>query len=64
MFYDPIGLLQPTLISLKRLLEEICKQKLSWDELLPDDFSNEFQNVMENISITRNVCCKLIANKT
>ena len=46
MFYDPIGLLQPILINLKRLFQEICKQKLSWDELLPDDFRNEFEKIM------------------
>ena len=38
MFYDPIGLLQPIFINLKRLFQVICKQKLNWDELLPDYF--------------------------
>ena len=46
MFYCPIGLLQPILINLKRLFQEICKQKLSWNELLPDDFRNEFEKIM------------------
>ena len=61
MFHDPIGLLQPILINLKRLFQEICKQKLSWDELLPDDFRNEYEKIMhslqdtEKISIDRNV---------
>ena len=61
MFHDPIGLLQPILINLKRLFQEICKQKLSWDELLPDDFRNEFEKIMlslqdmEKISIDRNI---------
>ena len=60
MFYDLIGLLQPILINLKRLFQEICKQNLSWDELLPDDFKNEFEKIMlslqdmEKISIDRN----------
>ena len=65
MFYDLTGLLQPILINnLKRLFQEICKQKLSWDELLPDDFRNEFKKIMlslqdmEKISITRNVLPK------
>ena len=43
MFYDPIGLLQPILINLKRLFQGICKQKLSCDDLLPDDFRREFE---------------------
>ena len=57
MFYDPIGLLH----NLKRIFQEICKQKLSWDDLLPDDFRNEFEKIMlslqdmEKISFDRNV---------
>ena len=46
MFHDPIGLLQPILINLKRLFQEICKEKLSWDKLLADDFRNEFEKIM------------------
>ena len=44
MFYDTIGFLQPILINLKRLFQEICKQKFSWDELLPDDFKIVWKN--------------------
>ena len=61
MFHDPIGLLQRILINLKRLFQEICKEKLSWDKLLADDFRNEFEKIMlslqdmEKIFITRNV---------
>ena len=61
MFHDPIGLLQLILINLKRLFQEICKEKLSWDELSADDFRNEFEKIMlslqdmEKIFITRNV---------
>ena len=69
MFYDLIGLLQPILINnLKRLFQEICKQKLSWDELLPDDFRNEFKKICFLCKIWRKFpllemfCQKRIAN--
>ena len=61
MFYDPVGLLQPILISLKSLFQEIYKQKLSWDQILPDDFRNEFDKIMlslqdmEKMFIPRNL---------
>ena len=61
MFYDPIDLLQPDLINLKRLFQEICKQKISWEELVRDDFRKQFEKIMlslqdmEKISIARNV---------
>ena len=66
MFYDLIGLLQPIHINLKRLFQEICKQKLSWDELLPDDLRNEFEKIifslqdMEKISIDRNILLQTV----
>ena len=69
MLYDPIGLLQPILINLKRMLQEICKQKLSWDELLPDDFRNEFEKIMfsfqdmEKISIVINTLLQSDRNR-
>ena len=64
MFYDPIGILQPVFLNLKKLFHAIYKQKLNWDELLPDDFRNEFEKLMlslqdmEKIYIARNVLLK------
>ena len=43
-FYDPIGLIRPTiLISLKILLQEVHRLKLSWD----DEFCGEFKEAWE-----------------
>ena len=44
-FCNPIGILQPILINPKRPCQGICKQKLGWDKLLPDDFRNEFEKI-------------------
>ena len=33
-FYDPMGLIQPIIIGLKILMQNICKEKLDWDIML------------------------------
>lgn len=36
--YDPLGICAPFTLKPKLLLQEVCKQKLSWDDSLqPDD---------------------------
>ena len=42
-FYDPIGLIQPILISLKILLQEAHRLKLGWD----DEFCGEIKEAWE-----------------
>ena len=42
--YDPLGILSPYLITAKVLMQELCRLKLSWDELLPDDKLTQWRN--------------------
>ena len=48
-FYDPIGLIQPIIISLKILMQRICKHKLNWDETLPGELSKEWNFVLDSL---------------
>ena len=41
-FYDPIGYIQPIIISLKILFEEICSANVSWDEKLNGTFTSNW----------------------
>ena len=36
-FYDPLGILSPITIKFKILLQRLCRDKLEWDEPLPED---------------------------
>ena len=40
MFYDPTRILQPVIINLKIIFQNICKQKILWDNELPIDIAN------------------------
>ncbi|XP_035660814.1 uncharacterized protein LOC118405422 [Branchiostoma floridae] len=35
-FYDPLGLVAPALLPPKKILQDLCKAKLDWDEEIPD----------------------------
>ncbi len=34
--YDPLGLVIPVMAEAKLLFQEICKEKIEWDEELPE----------------------------
>ena len=34
--FDPLGFLAPVILSAKRILQDLCRRKYSWDEELPD----------------------------
>ena len=36
--YDPLGFIQPIVIRLKILFQEICVAKYSWDDVLTEGF--------------------------
>ena len=35
--FDPLGFAAPVVLSAKILLQEMCRRKLDWDEVIPDD---------------------------
>ena len=47
-FYDPIGLIQPILISVKILMQKICEKKLEWDVIIDDDLRDCWSNILDN----------------
>ena len=35
--YDPLGLVAPIILPVKKLLQDLCKRKLGWDDPINDD---------------------------
>nr|CAI5850157.1 unnamed protein product [Callosobruchus analis] len=61
--FDPLGLLSPSIILVKMLLQRIWSQNLKWDESLPQNiclswisFANEL-HYLNALSISRKVVC-------
>ena len=60
MFYDPTGILQPVIINLKIIFQNVCKQKILWDDELPIDIANDWENInslndIQEIKIPRKI---------
>ena len=35
--FDPLGILVPTILELKLIIQSLCKQKIDWDSEIPTD---------------------------
>ena len=57
--YDPLGFIQPVMVSLKILFQKICISKIGWDAVIRDDLVKEFYDGINEVktwgelSITR-----------
>ena len=48
-FYDPLGLIQPIIISLKILFQDICKIKVAWDTEIPSDLKERWFSLINSL---------------
>ena len=61
-FYDPLGLIQPFIVRLKLLFQELCLIKCGWDDLLNENFKRKYYSIIndmknvEEINIDRCYC--------
>ena len=59
-FFDPIGICQPYIVSLKILFQKICMKEIGWDEAIKDELAKSFYRVlnemekMGKLSVPRN----------
>ena len=57
--YDPLGFLAPLLLVGKRLLQELCKGKVDWDDPIPENVREcwlrwrEELHLLENLAVPR-----------
>lgn len=46
--YDPLGWIQPLVVSAKLIMQEVWKIKIEWDELLPEELVKKWMNCKKN----------------
>ena len=49
-FYDPLGLLAPVTIRFKILFQILCQRKLEWDNPLPEELIQEWNDLVADLS--------------
>ncbi|UYV66799.1 hypothetical protein LAZ67_4002882 [Cordylochernes scorpioides] len=53
--FDPIGWLSPVIIRLKILLQSLWKQKLNWDDPLPDTLCSPWKKIEKELSVLNKI---------
>ena len=48
-FYDPLGFLAPVTIRFKVLFQKLCRDKLDWDESLPEELMGEWSKLVSDL---------------
>ncbi|XP_071100525.1 uncharacterized protein [Haliotis cracherodii] len=49
--YDPMGFVAPVIIKGKILLRELISQKLEWDDMLPEELRQEWENWRDSLRL-------------
>lgn len=47
--FDPLGLLNPTLVIAKLIIKKLWDNKFQWDQCLPTDITNEWENFYQRL---------------
>ena len=55
MFYDPLGVLQPILFSLKVLFQNLCNLKFEWDDSISDEFKSEWGDILSYLGNVKTI---------
>jgi len=53
--FDPLGLIVPVVTLYKLFMQKVWQMKLNWDDQLPKNLINEWQNYMSNLHLLNNL---------
>ena len=48
-FYDPLGIIQPVIVTFKIFMQELCRVGITWDEPLQGDLLERWQLLVESL---------------
>ena len=48
--FDPLGFLNPCLLGIKLLIQDLCRKKLNWDDSLPSDLQKKWKYIQETFN--------------
>ena len=55
MFYDPLGVIPPMVLQTCLLFKNICNKKLAWDDVIPDKFAKEWNNLLKSLGNIKHI---------
>lgn len=48
-FYDPLGILAPVVFTAKRILQDLCRNRLGWDDFIPQAVAQEWMDWLKEL---------------
>ena len=55
MYDDPLGFAAPFILPAKHLLQQLCKEQIGWDEEIPREMSQSWDNWLEGLPQLENI---------
>ena len=49
--YDPLGILSPVVFTAKRIIQDLCRQGLGWDDVIPTSVAQEWVNWLKELHL-------------
>lgn len=47
--YDPLGILSPVVLPAKKLLRDLCRKALGWDDTIPDSIAEKWRSWLQEL---------------
>ena len=62
--FDPLGFVAPFIHQAKRILQELCRMKLDWDESIPEKFQDHWQSWLQDLPRLEELAIDRSSNST
>lgn len=50
-FYDPLGILSPVVFTAKRIIQDLCRKGLGWDDVIPTSVAQEWADWLQELHL-------------
>lgn len=47
--YDPLGILAPVVLTAKKILQDLCRKRIGWDDIVPDSIVQEWLSWIQDL---------------
>ena len=49
--YDPLGMLAPVVLTAKKILQNLCRKKIGWDDAIPESTAEEWRSWIQDLHL-------------
>ena len=57
-FYDPLGILAPVVFTAKKILQDLCRKGLGWDDIIPASTAQEWMDWVKELHLLEGFCIR------